>query len=170
MQIVVNKKLIGSLGCSWLLLLSACATQAPAPSPEPQPQAAVSTDTSTPAAPVAPAATAETIIPPEEEKAPEEPPKPGSYASVLEKLNKDPFTLYWRETGAYTYTIGKELDARYKPGEGLVVKANKADKTIVCEFNEKGELVNVNADPKTTGPDQCSEVMFTLDQELSSDE
>lgn len=166
MRLESCKQLIGIVSAASLVIMTGCATQGSTTNNSDSQAAQAATipeDQSSPSIPVA----ATEVVPvekAEEKKTPEQPPKPGSVASVLKKMNENPFTLYWREKNSYSYHIGSVLDAEYKPGEGLVVKAKQEDTSIVCEFNEAGKLVNVNI--KEGAKDQCSEIMFTLDLEL----
>ena len=157
------KQLIGLVSVTSLVILTGCATQGPTPDSTNAQSAAVTStpaDQSSPSIPV----TAATVVPVEEKKVVATPPEPGSMASVVKKMNKNPFTLYWREKDSYSYHVGSSLDAEYKPGTGLTVKALQAEKSVVCEFDSSGKLVNAAKTPGSE--DQCSKIMFTLDAEL----
>ncbi len=162
MRLANFTKLVGLLSGISLFIVTGCASQGPVQAPETA-QAEIPVDTSVPAAPVA--VTAEMVVPPAEEKLADELPKTGSVASVLKKMDDNRFTLFWREKNTYTYHMGNVLDAEYKPGSGLVVKS-ETDSAVVCEFNEQGDLINVNAALDTQT--KCNDLMFALDEDLDS--
>ncbi|MDX1811852.1 MAG: hypothetical protein R3240_07895 [Gammaproteobacteria bacterium] len=157
-------KYFGLITLASAAVMSGCASQGPAqPAAEPQQnfQAAAPVDNSAPAIPV----TSETVVPVAKKAAePPKPPEPGTMASVVDKMNKSPFTLYWREKGSYSYHVGNLVDAEYQPGTGLTLKGLKDHSHVVCQFNAEGKLEHVDKDPNAS--DQCSKLMFTLDTEL----
>ena len=154
-----SKHLISLAYITSLTLMGGCAAQATVPA-APAKQAAVSQDTSAPTIPVS----AATVVPVKKEVTKPAPLKAGTYASVIKKMNKNRLTLYWRKDGHYSFTIGKSMDAEYKPGVGLTVKSEADSKPITCEFNSSGKLVNKAKAPGVK--DQCSKAMFTLDSYL----
>lgn len=151
----------GIVSVSMLGLLSACATTSEPVKTAPV-AAAVVPDNSQPTIPVA----ALVVEPPKPAPVEPEPlPERGSVASVVKKMESSPYTLYWRDDNSYSYYIGGLLDAEYKPGAGLTVQEAKGDDSgITCKFDDKGKLSGAG-DPKSNKA--CSELMFTLDDELS---
>jgi len=154
----------GVIAASSFILLSACATTTATKTPA-APVAAATPDVSQPTSPIG----AFVIEAPESEPAKAIPlPARGSVASVVEKMESSPYTLYWKEDASYSYYVGGVLDAEYKPGAGLTVQEAKADDTgITCKFDAEGNLstATVRVDQKSS--EVCSQLMFTLDDELS---
>ena len=160
-----SKRLIYLACIGSLSLMSGCATQAAAPAASPAPapaqqQAKAAPDTSKPTMPV----NAEKVVPVKVKKAESESPKPGSVAAIIDKMNKSRWTLYWRKNGHYTFTVGTTMDADYKPGVGLTVKAMEGDKHVTCTFDKTNKLVNEAKKPGIA--DTCSKVLLTLDSDL----
>ena len=145
---------------SALGLLSACAT---APAPTPAVKATVTTpDNSQPTTPIG-AFVIEAPTPSISE--PIAIPERGSVESVVKKMESSPYTLYWKENDSYSYYVGGLFDAEYKPGAGLTIQESKGDDTgITCKFNADGKLGG-SGDEKSNKA--CSQLMFTLDDELS---
>ena len=94
-------------------------------------------------------------------------PVPGSVASVVKKMEKSPFSLYWRERNAYTFFIGNELNAEYDLDENqLVIEGIGADQGLVCTYDQSGELRKVEGQDGEAAKDACEKLMFTLDNEM----
>jgi len=161
---------VGYLTAVFILALPGCARQSTSSSPASgEVVIAPPVDRSIPAMPVAtPALVAEPEI---AERVVLEPvPATGSVASVLQKMETSPYTLYWKEKDTYTYYIGGLLDAEYQPGVGLVVKDDSTDDaSLKCKYDDGGSLSasEGDADKKQEMKEACSQLMFTLDAELS---
>jgi len=151
----------GLVSVSMLGLLSACATTSEPVKTAPV-AAAITPDNSQPSTPIG----AFVVEAPKPAIAkPEALPERGSVASVIKKMETSPYTLYWKDNNSYSYYIGGLLDAEYQPGSGLTVQEAKGDDSgITCKFDDKGKLT-ASGDPKSNKA--CSELMFTLDDELS---
>jgi len=159
---------VGYLSIVSLFVLTGCATQSTPPqeaSAEAVSIAPAATDSSAPTMPPAVAA-APVIEVQEAPKQPEPEPEDGSVASIIKKMETSPYTLYWRGKNTYSYYVGGLIDAEYKPGEGLVVKAESPDDNgLTCKFDDNGSLSDAEKDKKMK--EECSKLMFTLDSELS---
>jgi len=156
---------IGFMSVASLLLISGCATQNSSSEPAAaEPVAIAPADDSSPTMPVASSPVVEVVE--VVEKKPEPEPEVGSVASVLKKMESSPYTLYWREKDTYSYYVGGLFDAEYQPGKQLVVKEDSLDeKSLTCTYDNAGNLGTNSQDAKAK--DACSELMFTLDSELS---
>ncbi|HFE38488.1 MAG TPA: hypothetical protein ENK06_08775 [Gammaproteobacteria bacterium] len=147
----------------FVVLLSACAT---APKEAPAPVATAEPDQSDPVLPVA--ALPVDVPVQKKELAPVEAqalPARGSVARVVKKLETSPYALYWREKNAYSYYIGGLLRAEYQPDSGLTVQELKGDDAgVVCQFGKNGLQAKAANDAKAD--ETCSQLMFTLDDEL----
>ncbi len=145
-----------------VFVLAGCATQSSTSSASAEAVViAPAADTSVPTMPAAAVVAAE----PETELA--EPtklapvPQVGSVASVLQKMETSPYTLYWSGKNTYTYYVGGAFDAEYEPGVGLVVKDGVEGETaLTCQYDGAGSLNDA------TKKDACAKLMFTLDAEL----
>lgn len=149
-----------------LLSLGACATT-PAPSSPPVnapvEQKPLAADTSDPTLPVDSTQATVTEVKVVKKTATRPSPKPGSVQSVISKMENSPYTLYWREKNSYSYYIGGQVDAEYKPGSGLTVRNDvQGDNKIVCEYDAAG---NVKADAPGV-KEACAKLLFSLDGEL----
>ena len=101
------------------------------------------------------------------EAEPDAGPVPGSVASVVKKMEKNPFSLYWREKNSYTFFIGNELNAEYDLDENqLVIEDIGANQGLVCTYDESGELRKVEGQDADAAKDACDKLMFTLDNEM----
>ena len=98
---------------------------------------------------------------------PEAGPVPGSVASVVKKMKKNPFSLYWREKNAYTFFIGNELNAEYDLDDNrLVIESVGGDQDLICTYDESGELRNIDGEGAEEAKKACADLMFTLDNEM----
>ncbi len=159
-------KLCGILSISSVVLFTGCATT---PSGDATEGSNVSIsnapDQSQPNTPLAP------VVALGEPKAePEQEPMQGTVASVLKKFETNRFSLYWREKNSYTYFIGDELDAEYKPNEKrLMVRDRAAEQGLVCVYDESGALRKSEgiAVEESEAKDACSKLMLALDDDMS---
>ena len=87
------------------------------------------------------------------------PPAPGSYGSLVNKLQSN--GLYWREKQSYSYHIGKDTGAEFQPDSGLKVIGSTDTGSVECNFKADGSF---SSDKKIKNT--CEQIMFTLDQEL----
>ena len=86
---------------------------------------------------------------------------------MVKKMEKSPFSLYWREKNAYTFFIGDELNAEYNLDESrLVIEDISSSEGLVCTFDESGELRKVEGQDADAAKDACAKLMFTLDNEM----
>ena len=162
-QIIQN---IGMLSIASIFVLSGCATQSSSKSSSAEEVViAPSADNSTPTIPeMMSSVSMEPKI--EVAKVPEPEPELGSVASVLQKMETSPYTLYWRGKNTYSYYVGGLFEAEYAPGVGLVVKDESAgDTSLTCKYDGAGSLGDAGKDAKVK--EACAKLMFTLDTELS---
>ena len=159
-------KLCGILSISSFVLFTGCATT-PSDDAANGNSASINDapDQSQPNSPLAPVVA---LGEPKAEPAPE--PMHGTVASVLKKIETNKFSLYWREKHSYTYFIGDEINAEYKPNENsLMVKDRAGEKGLVCIYDEGGALrktEGISVD-NPEAKDACSKLMFTLDEDMS---
>ena len=89
---------------------------------------------------------------------------------LLNRMEKDPLTLYWREAKAYTYSIGDDFVARYQPESSLTISDRRNEnESLVCQFNLQGEL-EVSVLSKERLKEQkkaCADLMLSFDNQLS---
>jgi len=100
---------------------------------------------------------------------PEAQPMPGTVASVLKKIEINPFSLYWRDENSYTYFIGETIDAEYKPNDkSLRVRDIRNKDGLVCFYDENGALRNTQGRDAemSQAKDVCSKMMFALDDDM----
>lgn len=144
----------GCLSLVMVVVLIGCAT----PIKQPEPVVMFEPDMSEPTLPIFPRKPL--TIKTEQSKPLAEIPARGSVASIINKMPKNPYTRYLSAEGAYSFYVGGVLSAKYKPGDGLLVKDAKTDDTgITCQFDEVAiDTKNIKA--------ACTELMFTLDDEL----
>lgn len=163
-----KKQIVSSLAFALvggMAMLAGCATQGGSSKEVTSESVAKVQPAMEPTAPVAAVAAPEPVAAPvakAEAEAPADTVKPGTVSSVLKKMDENRLTLFWREKGTYTFSVGGLVDAEYKPGDGLFVRDDSAsDKAVECNYSEDGKFKSDPALSKT-----CSELMFTLDQEL----
>jgi hypothetical protein len=86
-------------------------------------------------------------------------------AALIDKLANNPLTLYWRERNAYTYYVGSEIEAEYKPQDGvLTLRQPNLDNAVECNISKSGDIESPAA---SEGQTSCKDLMFTLDAALS---
>jgi len=94
--------------------------------------------------------------------------KQGMFTSVIQKIGDNPLTLYWSGDQTYTFYIGGLMEAKYKPGDGLMIREDKDDTGLVCNFSDEGKLsTDQNATATSTQKQKCGDLMFALDQQLT---
>lgn len=96
--------------------------------------------------------------------------KQEGFEGTLQKMANDPLTLYWRETNAYTYSIGDEFVARFQPDTSLTLNDKRNPNTsLVCQYNMQGDLDMTTLSPERLKAQQkaCADLMFTFDNQLS---
>jgi len=123
-----------------------------------EPTSPVTSDTQT--AEISPSSTPDVTAVPESQ---EENIKQGTFTSVVQKIGDNPLTLYWSGDQTYTFYIGGLMEAKYKPGDGLMIREDKEDTGVVCNFSDEGKL-----SPDASAQKQkCGDLMFALDQQLT---
>jgi len=159
-------KLCGILSISSIVLFTGCATTPPDGAANGSNVSINDApDQSQPNSPLAPVVA---LGEPKAEPKPE--PMQGTVASVLKKIETSKFSLYWREKHSYTYFVGDEIDAEYKPDEkSLMVRDRAGEQGLVCVYDEGGVLrktEGITVD-NPEAKDACSQLMFSLDEDLS---
>lgn len=88
--------------------------------------------------------------------------------ALAKRLEKNRLTQFWREKNSYTYFMGTEIEAEYKPGQALTLRDDSQENGLTCTFALKGGLAVAGgpADAAAKSQDRCNEMMFTLDQQL----
>lgn len=92
----------------------------------------------------------------------------GTVPHVVDKLNKNKHTLYWRDKGTYSFYVGSVVRAEFKPGTGLTVTPDNEEAGYECNYKADGALDTKGADAggSVKLKDQCKALMFTLEEQL----
>lgn len=159
------------------VLIAGCATDGSAPAQSSSRASFSETGVAQPLAPSAPAAevAASNAAQPQVAAANKEAEKSaaaaavaGTVPSVVNKLSKNKHTLYWRDTGAYSFYVGSVVRAEFNPGTGLMVTPDNEEAGYECRFQPDGKLESKVTDPAKAAAlqDQCKALMFTLEEQL----
>ncbi len=93
-------------------------------------------------------------------------PKKRKPETIIDKMAASDFTLYWRNTGMYTFYMGGVVQAEYKPGSGLILREDKDENALECHYNEQLGL-QVKKKEKSDFRDRCSALMLSFDEQIS---
>lgn len=102
------------------------------------------------------------------EPTPEGKAKSEGVPALAKRLEKNRLTQYWREKNTYTYFVGTEIEAEYKPGQALTLRDDSQENGLTCTFALGGglDVAGGTAEAAAANKDRCNQMMFTLDQQL----
>ena len=148
-----------------VFFLGACATQQVAKPEVAESGQVAADDPMAPPVAVTERAVVSGILDVEEQQ--QDKPKEG-VLGLIEKMENDPFTLYSVERGSYTFFVGNEFEAIYKPGDGLTLRQDRTSNDgIECRYNKTGALTTTDDKEAQKMAKACAELMFTFDSQLA---
>ncbi len=84
-------------------------------------------------------------------------------AKLIDRIQRNPLTLFWRDTGTYSYYVGGVVKAEFSNNQDLTLSPGTETADVECRYRADGSVATDKPELKQA----CDQLMMTLEQELA---